>query len=438
MSSLSSASAASYYRPPVHTKPGRQSGYSPQHDYHDAAEPATQKAQQGYANYSETLPTTQQQPGPLPSEQALNTQPSPFASVSQQHAQQKISMGSILQDVDSTMDALGVPDGIRQRVHKYMATIEDQATHDNPSKRHVHESMKVIGNILDGFITDALKQPSNVVREWVDALLLQPIDYHDPQLKARIVSPSAQSSEQTQQRVLPKATPQQHQQWRDMIKASKSALNYGQADEAASQLLQLVGELETHEETTLLANTLTGLAKAYKHTGQTAAADTALQTASQLYQQLGEPHKAVLQWRNLAQLYIEHGQPNNASSAFEQGSVQSKSLLANAPTRRYTDLLKQTATLHNDWASHLYTQQQYGQAKQQLKTARQLALQPKGPKNLLPDIYSNMAHVFSAQGQGEKAERALLQSMKAAQKLGNDASYQASWQQLQQLYASHA
>ena len=429
MSSLSSASAASYYRPMAHQPIKRQAEHEPhqQPQFKPDELLTPSHTQQGQVSYTDTLPP----------QTASHSQMTPFASVSQHHQQKAILMGNILQDVESTMEALGVSESVRGRVHKYMVTIEDQSAHENPSKRHIQESLKVIGNILDGFITDALKQPSNVVRDWVEALLLQPIEYHDPDIKIQKVN--AQGNNPQQQAQSYQATPEQYQQWRQTIKASKSALKYGQADEAARQLLQLVGELETHGETALLANTLTGLAKAYKHTGQTAAADTALQTAAKLYNQMNEPHKSVLQWRNLAQLYIEHGQPNNALTTFKQGSEQANRLLnETSSTKYYADLLRQAATLHNDWASHLFDQKDISAAKQQLKTARQLALQPKGPKGLLPDIYSNLAHVFTAQGHGEKAERALLQSLKAAQKLGNTDSYQASWQQLQQLYAAQA
>lgn len=441
MTSLRSTST-NYYRPPVQRREAQHKQHSEKQTPQNP-----QATQQGYIEHTNYPPPTTAPPATTTTPTAnpsIENQAAPFASVSQQQHQQTIKMGNILKDVDSTMDALGVDETIRGRVHKYLVTIEDQATHQNPSKRHIQESLKVIGGILDGFITDALKQPSNVVGEWVDALLLQPIEYHDPDIKHQPTTSTSDSSPQSSKSTAPppttyQATPQQHQQWRQTIKASKSALKYGRADEAATQLLQLVGELETHGETALLANTLTGLAKAYKHTGQTSAADTALQTAAQLYTELNEPHKAILQWRNLSQLYIEHGQPNNALSTFKTGSQQAQEALNRTNHQKhYTDVLKQAATLHNDWASHLFSQNQINSAKQQLKTARQMALQPKGPKSLLPDIYSNLSHVFMAQRQGEKAERALLQSMKAAQKLGDESSYQASWQQLQQLYAANA
>ena len=55
--------------------------------------------------------------------------------------------------------------------------VEAQAHKDNPNKKVIVSNLKIAADVLDTYISDTLKKPSKVVKDWVEALLLQNIDF---------------------------------------------------------------------------------------------------------------------------------------------------------------------------------------------------------------------------------------------------------------------
>ena len=43
--------------------------------------------------------------------------------------------------------------------------------------RIIVSNLKIAADILDGYITETLNKPSKVVKDWIDALLLQNVDF---------------------------------------------------------------------------------------------------------------------------------------------------------------------------------------------------------------------------------------------------------------------
>ncbi|MBQ9245205.1 hypothetical protein IJ182_02945 [bacterium] len=121
------------------------------------------------------------------------------------YTRKKIGIDQILSDFKNTTNAIGAPDDIRKEVSSYLTLIESQAGKENPNQQIIQSNLKSASQILDEYITNALKKPSKVVENWVDALFLQQIDYksakieepaietlQNPQVEETIVEPSAE------------------------------------------------------------------------------------------------------------------------------------------------------------------------------------------------------------------------------------------------------
>jgi len=90
---------------------------------------------------------------------------------------QTINVSQILTDFRSTTGAVGAPKDIADEVNAYLKLVETQVQKENPNKKIVQTNLKNASQVLDDYITSALKTKSNVVENWVDALFLQNIDY---------------------------------------------------------------------------------------------------------------------------------------------------------------------------------------------------------------------------------------------------------------------
>ena len=93
------------------------------------------------------------------------------------YTRKKIGIDQILSDFKNTTNAIGAPDNIKEEVSSYLDLIQTQAQKESPNQQIIQANLKNASQILDDYITKALKKPSKVVENWVDALFLQQIDY---------------------------------------------------------------------------------------------------------------------------------------------------------------------------------------------------------------------------------------------------------------------
>lgn len=96
------------------------------------------------------------------------------------YTQRRINIESVLKDFKNTANAIGAPDDIKSEVEAYLGLVATQSQKENPNQQIIQSNLKSASKILDEYITDTLKKPSNVVENWVDALFLQQIDYKTP------------------------------------------------------------------------------------------------------------------------------------------------------------------------------------------------------------------------------------------------------------------
>lgn len=89
----------------------------------------------------------------------------------------KINIAQLLIDFRSTLAAIGASEEIEEEVKTYLQLIENQSQKENPNRKMIISNLKIAADVLDGYITETLNKPSKVVKDWVDALLLQNIDF---------------------------------------------------------------------------------------------------------------------------------------------------------------------------------------------------------------------------------------------------------------------
>jgi tetratricopeptide (TPR) repeat protein len=92
-------------------------------------------------------------------------------------ALKQVNIKQILIDFENTLKAIGANKEIEEEVTGYLGLVEKQAEKEAPSKKIIIGNLRNASEILDGYIADALGKKSTVVKDWVDALLLQPINY---------------------------------------------------------------------------------------------------------------------------------------------------------------------------------------------------------------------------------------------------------------------
>lgn len=111
---------------------------------------------------------------------------STLIAIQEQAKRGVISIQSVLTDFKSTMTALGTPQDVSNQIDPYLQVVAHQAQQTQPATGLMKQNLKAAADTLDTYISSTLGQKSTVVKEWVDALLLQPIEYHSDQPIAAI------------------------------------------------------------------------------------------------------------------------------------------------------------------------------------------------------------------------------------------------------------
>ncbi len=88
-----------------------------------------------------------------------------------------MNIQQILIDFKSTIAAIGASEEVEEEVKGYLDLIDKQTQKENPNKKVIVSNLKVCANLLDNYISETLNKPSKVVKDWVEALLMQPIDF---------------------------------------------------------------------------------------------------------------------------------------------------------------------------------------------------------------------------------------------------------------------
>lgn len=87
----------------------------------------------------------------------------------------------IVKDIKGTMTHLGVPTSIGNVAMQDLKDIEKESAKADPSIAVIQGKLFKIADNIDQFVSEQLGQPSTVIRQWVDSILLQKINYQSEQ-----------------------------------------------------------------------------------------------------------------------------------------------------------------------------------------------------------------------------------------------------------------
>src|SRR5574344_1522363 len=90
----------------------------------------------------------------------------------------EVNIAQILKDYKNTALAIGTPPELEETVDSYLELVKTEVQKEVPNTKIVKSNLKNAAILLDGYITETLQRPSNVVENWADALFLQQINYN--------------------------------------------------------------------------------------------------------------------------------------------------------------------------------------------------------------------------------------------------------------------
>jgi tetratricopeptide (TPR) repeat protein len=351
---------------------------------------------------------------------------------------QKIPLTAVISDFKNTMTALGADDQTRSEVSAYLNVVRLQAAKDQPEVPFIKHTLRTAANSLDQYIGKALGQPSQVVKEWVDALLMQNIDYHadlPPEETELAAIATAAGTSTDQEAELPTAT-------------EATAIDATSDTATRARLKSLVDA-----------------SKANRQAGQSAEADQNLQDALDLLADQGRPDWQGKLWQMRGRLADQDGRWEQAVQHFDQAATHFEA--AQLPDKQANALHAMASILEEhgqlDQAKQTYQQvvaldEQTGNPKAKLrslndlggvhlrqgnpseavatfeKAASLMSANPAVPSPVQSDILSNLGAAYRQNQQYEPAIQAYQQSLQAAKTAKDKSRYTSTLQQLASLY----
>ncbi len=109
--------------------------------------------------------------------------------------QKTVNISNIVEDFKKTLAAIDASEEINEEVNTYLKLVDTQAQKEKPSSKIIRANLANASGILDEYITQTLNKPSKVVTDWINALLLQKIDYKADKPVEKTEPPAVQPEE---------------------------------------------------------------------------------------------------------------------------------------------------------------------------------------------------------------------------------------------------
>lgn len=342
---------------------------------------------------------------------------------------QTIPIQNVLTDFSSTMNALGVDNNTNAEVTAYLNVVKIQANKEKPDINFIKQALRSAANTMDQFISQALGQPSRVVRDWVDALLMQPIDFKQGHAAQTLppTNPAAVSTDSSQ----PLSSEEAKRLVSDWVRQSKTLAQQGQFKDAKTLVRQSLSQMNQSGQN----NASVTQGRLYALLGRYEAQDGNKEAALRQYQRAYDyfntnrtdtdtSQRQAKTLSALSRLYDELGQLDQAQQHYEA--------LLRHPGYDASPAVSGQA--YNDLGS-IYLRQ--GEPQKAIDTFQLAYQQVQGadPQNPgLPDILSNLGTAQQAARQYHQAAQAYRLSLKLAKSQQNRDAYQAGLEALAQLY----
>lgn len=345
---------------------------------------------------------------------------------------QKIPLNDVIHDFKNTMSALGADESTQAEVAAYLNVVRLQAGKDQPEVGFIKHTLKTAANSLDQYIGKALGQPSKVVKEWVDALLMQDIDYKADITPESIDLTAGQKENQPNSEATAMAEPEDpaslktstKAQLKTLIEAAKTEQqnkNYQQADDKLQTALDLLAEKNKPE----WEGKIWGLrGKIHDQAGQWEKAVNAFEQAAGKFEEASLPQKQSNALQAMASILEDHGELQKAKGYYQQ---------VLSLDEQYGDVETVLRSL-NDLGSIALRTGDTSQAVQSLQKATSLMATQETTPTVRSDIQANLAAAYRKNQDYPQAIETYHQSLSSAKQARDKTRYTSSLQQLASVY----
>jgi len=356
---------------------------------------------------------------------------------------QKIPLDAVIGDFKNTMSALGADDQTRSEVTAYLNVVRLQGAKDQPEVPYIKQTLRTAANSLDQFIGKALGQPSKVVKEWVDALLMQNIDYkadptkapdteqHQAQAKENPFTsmdnaPDDASANSKAEKVATVALSTKTQV-KSLIEDAKTAQQAGKGTEADQKLTEALDLLKDANRPDWEGKVWRMRGRLADQSGQWEQAVNAYQQAASSFENAKLSQRQAQCLQASASILEEHGQLEQAKAAYQQVVTLDRQF--GAPDDQVRSL--------NDLASVMLRQGNSADAVQTLQQATGILPSAKLPADMHSDIYSNLGAAQQQAQNYPEAIQAYQLSLQSARQIRDRGRYTSGLQQLATLYVQN-
>jgi tetratricopeptide (TPR) repeat protein len=348
---------------------------------------------------------------------------------------QKIPLTAVISDFKNTMTALGADDQTRSEVSAYLNVVRLQAAKENPEVPFIKHTLRTAANSLDQYIGKALGQPSQVVKEWVDALLMQNIDYH-ADIPAERTTPSsgshtagaavgiADNPTETSSDSTGGIDTTTKGTIKNLIETAKTNQQDGKSTEADQNLQDALDLLKDQNRPELEGKLWQLRGRFADQDGRWEQAAKAFDQAAQHFEAAQLPNKQASALHAVASIWEEHGQLDKAQQTYEQ--VVSLDEQSGDPKAQLRGL--------NDLGSVYLRQNNTTEAIATFDKAATLMQRNSIPPAIQSDVLSNMGAAYRQDKQYDSAIQAYQQSLQAAKAAKDKSRYGSTLQQLASLF----
>jgi len=344
----------------------------------------------------------------------------------------KVNINQIVVDFKSTLKAIGASKEVNEEVEAYLKLVELQSIKENPSQKIIKSNLTNAAGVLDGYIAETLNKPSGVVKNWIDALLLQKVEYKSDKPVETLKGNSVKSegsfqltnTSTTKSSVLPqndttiKNNRPEDIKLQELYKKAEKIADSGDFDRALSVYEKLIPFSQKINNTEV--ETKLYMDKAYIHdeSGDYISALDSYNKAATVAFKAGNQEIQAQAHYNMASIYDDFGKLDAALVHY----YESLSL-----DGQVENLKGQSVTL-NDVGSVFASKYDYKQALNHFKVGFSLTKET-GDEKGKACILSNTAGVFRDLGHDDKAVKYYRDSIKIDTKIGNVEGYAKSFEQ---------
>ncbi len=351
---------------------------------------------------------------------------------------QRIPLKAVLTDFKNTMTALGADEKTQSEVAAYLNVVSLQAAKERPEVPFIKHTLRTAAGSLDQFITNALGQPSQVVKEWVDALLLQDIDYKaglTEEETAQLLQPAYRDRPAPSGEAAGAATPTPVQSsftaahksaLKSLIDGAKQDQQAGRLEQADAQLQEALNLLAGKTQPALEGKVWHMRGRFQEKNGRWEQALSFYGQAAERFAEAGTEDRQAQSLSAMGRLLEDHGRLAEARDVYAQVvSLDEQGMDKGALVQSLNDLGSAQLRLGETEAAVAALRRAWQEGKQ-------LGLPPLEAGDLL----SNLGAAYRLAGQGESAIKAYKRALACAEEAQDAERCEDTLRQLAALFVA--